>query len=241
MNPTLLLIHAFPLDSSMWSGQTAVFPDSIAPDLPGFGSAPAGGEVMTMRDAAQRCVTTMDTVGCQKAIICGLSMGGYVAFEIWRSHPDRVAGFVFANTKAEADDEAGVEKRTALARRLMEEGSGFLVEAPPPLLSSGAGEELSTVVRNTIAAQPAAAIAAASLGMAQRPDSTADLARISVPVLVINSTGDALIPAEATARIAEGIPNASLVTIEGAGHLSNMEAPGAFNDALREFLSRPEF
>jgi pimeloyl-ACP methyl ester carboxylesterase len=241
MNDGLLFIHAFPLDSSMWTEQGAVFPDAITPDLPGFGSAPASGDVMTMHEAAKRCVAAMDAVGVERAIICGLSMGGYVAFEMWRSYRNRVSGLIFANTRAEADDQIGVEKRLALAGRLRDEGSGFLVDAPPPLLSDTAEDSLRERVRNMIAAQPSASIAAASEGMARRPDSTPDLPGISVPVLVVNSTGDALIPAEATARIAEGIPDASLVTIEGAGHLSNLEAPEHFNDALREFASRPEF
>jgi pimeloyl-ACP methyl ester carboxylesterase len=241
MNTGLLFVHAFPLDSSMWTEQAAAFPSAIIPDLPGFGSAPASGAVMTMLQAAERCVTAMDTVGCETAIVCGLSMGGYVAFEMWRSFGDRVAGLVFANTRAEADDDAAIEKRLALAQRLNDEGSGFLVDAPPPLLSGAAGTWEHERVRSMIAAQPAESIAAASIGMTHRPDSTPDLPAITVPVLVINSTGDALIPGDATARIAAGIPNASLVTIEGAGHLSNLEAPAHFNHALRDFLSRLGF
>lgn len=241
MSVGLLLVHAFPLDSSMWADQVAAFRGAIAPDLPGFGSAPASGDVMTMSVAAERCVAAMDAAGCQQAVVCGLSMGGYVAFEIWRSCRSRVAGLVFANTKAEADDEAGVEKRLALAARLRDEGSGFLVEAPPPLLSAAADVDLTERVRHIIAAQAADAIAAASVGMANRPDSMPDLPTITVPVLVITSSGDALIPPEATARIAGGIPNASLDTIEGAGHLSNLEAPERFNALLQGFLSRPDF
>lgn len=241
MSVGLLLVHAFPLDSSMWGDQVATFPGAIAPDLPGFGSAPASGDVMTMSAAAERCIGAMDAAGCEKAVVCGLSMGGYVAFEVWRTYRDRVVGLVFANTRAEADDEAGVEKRLALAKRLNDEGSGFLVEAPPPLLSAAASGDLTERVRSIIAAQSAGAIAAASAGMANRPDSTPDLPAISVPVLVITSSGDALIPPEATARIAEAIPDASLATIEGAGHLSNLEAPERFNALLQGFLSRPDF
>src|SRR5439155_13786786 len=149
------------------------------------------------------------------------SMGGYVALELWRSARDRVAGFVFANTRAGADDEAGVERRRALAGRLRAEGNGFLVEQPPPLLSAGASEELWDRVKGIIAAQPAESIAAASLGMAERPDSTPDLAGIDVPTLVITSTGDTLIPADATRPMAEAIPAASLEVLDRRGHRSN--------------------
>src|SRR5206468_9994472 len=111
-----------------------------------------------------------DAMAMDRMVVCGLSMGGYVALEIWRRHPDRVLGMVLANTRAGADDEAGKERRRALAERLNTEGNGFLVESPPPLLSASAPEPLWARVRAIIAAQPAAAVASASLGMAERPD-----------------------------------------------------------------------
>jgi pimeloyl-ACP methyl ester carboxylesterase len=165
-------------------------------------------------------------------------MGGYVALALWRRYRSRVAGLVLANTRAGADDEAGKERRRALADRLHTEGVGFLVDAPPPLLSPGASEDLWVWVKRIIGAQPAGAIAAASLGMAERPDSTGDLAGIDVPALVVTSTGDALIPPEATTPMGDQIPGARLEVIEGAGHLSNLEAPDEFNRLLREHLAR---
>jgi len=237
----LLLVHAFPLDASMWEPQVSSLRDRatvVAPHLPGFGGTPPAGDVMTMDAAARRCVEALDQAGLERGVVCGLSMGGYVALELWRSARDRVAGFVFANTRAGADDEAGVERRRALAGRLRAEGNGFLVEQPPPLLSAGASEELWDRVKGIIAAQPAESIAAASLGMAERPDSTPDLAGIDVPTLVITSTGDTLIPADATRPMAEAIPGASLEVLDGPGHLSNLEAPEEFNRLLEEHFQR---
>jgi len=233
----LLLVHAFPLDASMWEPQVPLLRDRVtvvAPHLPGFGGTPPAGDVMTMAVAARRCVDALDESGLDRAVVCGLSMGGYVALELWRSARDRIAGFVFANTRAGADDEAGAERRRALAGRLRAEGNGFLVEQPPPLLSAGASEELWDRVKGIIAAQPAEAIAAASLGMADRPDSNRDLAGIDVPTLVITSTGDALIPPEATTPMADQIPGGLLEVIEGVGHLSNLEAPDRFTELLLE-------
>src|SRR6185312_3585619 len=149
-------------------------------------------------------------------VVCGLSMGGYVALALWRQHPELVAGLVFANTKASADDEAARERRRQLAARLLAEGNGFLADNPPPLLSPEAPGELMTLVKNIIAAQPAGAIAAASLGMADRPDSTPDLGTIDVPTLVITAAHDTLIPPEATKPLADGIANSSYEVIEGA-------------------------
>src|SRR5919204_3598810 len=107
-----------------------------------------------------------------------------------------VAGFVFANTRATPDDEAGKERRRALAQRLRTEGGEFLVKEPGPLLSDQADDEQWERVRTIVAAQSPDAIAAAALGMAERPDSTGDLAGIDVPAMVITSTGDTLIPPE---------------------------------------------
>jgi pimeloyl-ACP methyl ester carboxylesterase len=118
------------------------------------------------------------------------------------------------------------------------EGNGFLVASPPPLLSEDAPASLQDRVRALIADQPADAIAAAALGMAERPDRTGELAAITVPTLVVTSEGDRLIPPAMTTPMAEQIPGADLVVIPGAGHLSNLEAPGAFDEALAAHLDR---
>jgi 3-oxoadipate enol-lactonase len=237
----LLLVHAFPVDAEMWEPQIAALAGDVmvvAARLPGFGGAPGVGPVLTMQAAADRCLLEMDAAGLQAAVVCGLSMGGYVAFELWRRARGRVAGLVLANTRAGADTAEGAAGRRALAERLDAEGNAFLVDAPPPLLSADAPEDLWARVRGWIAAQPASSIAAAARGMAERPDSTPDLAGIDVPTLVIASTGDTLIPHQVTAPMAEQIPNADLVTLEGAGHLSNLEDPQGFSDALRRHLDR---
>jgi 3-oxoadipate enol-lactonase len=239
MTDGLVLLHAFPLDATMWDPQLAAlgadFP-VIASNAPGFGGSPLGNPVMEMDAAADRASDEAAAAGLDRVVVVGLSMGGYVALAFWRRYRERVLGLVLANTRAGADDDAGKERRRALADRLRAEGNGFMVESPPPLLSSAAPAGLWDQVKATIRAQPAEAIAAASAGMAERPDSTPDLAGIDVPTLVITSTGDTLIPPEATTPMAEQIPGARLEVIEGAGHLSNLEAPDRFNELLREHL-----
>jgi 3-oxoadipate enol-lactonase len=207
--------------------------------LPGFGGTEGTGrDAMTMEHAAERCIEMLNGKGVERAVACGLSMGGYVALELWRRHPDRVAGLVLANTRAGADDDAGRERRRALAERLRGEGNGFLVETPPPLLSEGAADDLWATVKGWIADQSAEAIAAASLGMAERPDSTPDLPAITVPTLVISSSGDTLIPPDATRPMGDELPDARYEEIEDAGHLSNLEAPETFDDLLEGHLKR---
>ena len=241
MTEGVLLIHAFPLDARMWEEQVEAFaPETpvVAPHLPGFGGTAATGRVMSMGAAADRCLQAADAAGIDRMVVCGLSMGGYVAFELWRMARGRIAGLVLANTRAEHDTPEAAEGRRALADRLDLEGSGFLVASPPPLLGDEASDDLRSAVQDLIADQPAAAIAAAARGMAERKDSGPDLGAIDVPTLVITSDGDTLIQAEVTAPMAERIPGADLVTLRGVGHLSNLEAPGAFDGALRDFLPR---
>jgi pimeloyl-ACP methyl ester carboxylesterase len=239
MTTGLLLIHAFPLDAGMWEPQLtslgARLP-TVAPHLPGFGGT-EGPEVLTMALAAGHCAEALDEAGVDTAIVCGLSMGGYVAFEFWRAARPRVAAMVLANTRAEPDPPEGAAGRRTLAERLRKEGHRFLVEEPPPLLAEDAPAESLALVKAMIDRQTPDAIAAAALGMAERPDSVPDLPGIDVPTLVITGTGDRLIPPDVTAGIAGRVPGAELLRIEGAGHLSNLEAPEAFNTALDGVLN----
>jgi 3-oxoadipate enol-lactonase len=238
---TLLLIHAFPVDARMWDQQVADLSEEhqvLAPSLPGFGGSPPAGDVLTMDVAADAVAGELDRAGAQRAVVAGLSMGGYVAFSLWRRHRDRVAGLLLANTKAEPDDEAGKERRRGVAQTARQEGSAGIADAAPPLLSEGADPALWDRVKEMIRRQPGESIAAASLGMADRPDSRPILPEIDVPTTVLTSSGDTLIPPEVTAPMAEAISNADLVTLQNAGHLSNLEDPTGFTDALRSLVAR---
>jgi len=236
----LLMLHAFPLDSSMWNAQTEGLSGDIpvvTVDLPGFGGAPLADPEGWMDEAADRADAALGGTGIDRVVVCGLSMGGYVALAYARRHRDKVAGLILANTRADGDDEAAQERRKGLATRLREEGN-FLADSPPPLLSDTASAELRAQVSEIIRRQEPEAVARASLAMAQRADSRGDLAGIDVPTLVITSSADALISPDLSKEMAEAIPGAELETIEGVGHLSNLESPEAFNGLVREFIGR---
>jgi 3-oxoadipate enol-lactonase len=223
----------------MWEPQLAALPEGLpvaAPNLPGFGGSEPAGDVLTMALAAERALAAMGERGIDRAVVCALSMGGYVAFEVWRRARDRVLGFVLANTRAVADSSEAAAGRRALAERLRSEGNVLMAE-PPALLSDHAPEELRTRVHGWIAEQPPEAIAAALLGMAERPDSTPDLATIDVPTLVLTSTEDRMIAPQISAEMAGLIPRGRLETIEGVGHLSNLEGAEAFDAALVDHLA----
>jgi 3-oxoadipate enol-lactonase len=235
MTDGLVLIHAFPLDARMWEGQR-LGSHTIAPDLPGFGMAPSAGATMTMAAAAARCLEAADAAGIDRFVLCGLSMGGYVAFELWRSARDRIVGLVLANTRAGADTPDAAQGRRDLAARLRADGN-VLAVTPPPLLAADAPEELQERVRGWIGDQSAEAIAAAAEGMAARVDSTSDLPGIDVPTQVITGDGDRLIPPETSAAMADAIPGARLEILPGVGHLTNVEAPVRFTELLRAHVA----
>src|SRR5690606_34996104 len=124
----LLMLHAFPLDSDMWDDQVgSLSVPVVAPDLPGFGQAPQVPPEGWMDEAADRADASLGGTGIDRVVVCGLSMGGYVALSYVRRHRDKVAGIVLANTRADADDEAARERRQGLADRLRSEGN-FLAD-----------------------------------------------------------------------------------------------------------------
>ena len=237
----VVFIHAFPLDASMWEAEVAELlgeATALAPHLPGFGGTHLPPDILSVEVMADHVAAEMDRNGIARAVICGCSLGGYAAFEMWRRHRDRVAGLCLVDTRAEADDDAGRERRRQVAELVRERGSEAIAEDPPPLLSGDAPEALRASIRETIRAQPAEAIARASLGMGARPDSTPILGQISVPTTVIVGSADTLTPPPLSEAMARAIPGAELAVLEGAGHLSNLEEPGGFLDALRGLLAR---
>jgi 3-oxoadipate enol-lactonase len=238
---TLLLVHAWPVDASMWEAQVEALGgevDVLAPSLPGFGGTPAAGDVMTMDAAADFLAGELDQAGAGRAVVCGLSIGGYVAFSLWRRHRRRIAGLALADTRAEPDDEAGKERRRAVAETARAQGSAPIAENPPALLSEGADPALWNRVKEMIRRQPGEAIAAAALGMGQRPDSRPVLSEIDVPAAIIVGSADTLTPPPMSEAMAGAIKDAQLTVLEGAGHLSNLEDPDGFTAALRALIDR---
>ena len=236
----VVFLHAFPLNSGMWALQRDVLGDRpvLTPDFPGFGGRPV--DAPDLDRFAFTVLDHMDVAGIPKAVVVGLSMGGYVALRLHALRPDRVAGMVLADTKAGSDDEAGKAKRTDQAARVRQEGTEGLVEdLLPALLGETTREERPDVVKTVremaVKADPEG-VARALEAMRERPDSTLGLGRIQVPVLALVGEEDTLTPETEAEKIATGVPDGRLVVIPAAGHLSNLESPEAFNDALLSFL-----
>jgi len=249
----LLLLHAFPLSRRMWQPQLAGLADScrlLAPDLPGFGGSPPwpaaaddAAAACRMEDMAAAAVARLDEAGVAAAVVCGLSMGGYVALALYETFRERVRGLVLADTRAAADDEAGRGRRLESARAVESGGPPALAALASSLVprliaprTRTARPELVAWLHGEIAAAPPAGVAAAQRGMAERPDRTHLLPRIAVPTLVVVGEEDEITPPAESVVLRDRIPGARLVTVAGAGHLSSLEQPEAWNAALREFL-----
>ena len=240
---SLLLVHGFPLDRTLWTAQVQGLADVarvIAPDLRGFGeSDPPSGEV-TMDTYADDLSGLLDALGVKNAVVCGLSMGGYIAFAFYRRHAHRVRGLVLADTKAGPDSPEGKRGRDdniALART---QGAGAVGDKMMPKMitpkTAAERADVASAARAMMARQSVAAVVSALEAMRDRPDSTPTLAQITVPTLVITGADDQLIPVKEAEAMRDAIRDARLVTIPGAAHLSNFEQPDAFNAAVREFL-----
>lgn len=242
----LVLLHAFPLYSAMWAPQLACLSSGrrvIAPDLKGFGASDAPDELShhTMIGYAEELAALLDALGVGRVVLGGLSMGGYVAFAFLRRHADRVTGLILADTRAAADTTEVFDRRTDQQDQVATEGTTALVEVLlGGLLCDNTKAyrlELVEQVRRLMA-NPAAGYIAALEAMKHRPDATAELAAIGVPVLVLVGEHDALSPPAVARAMAGAIPDAQLAVLPNAGHLSNLEAPDEFNAAVAEFLER---
>jgi pimeloyl-ACP methyl ester carboxylesterase len=239
----LLLIHAFPLDRTLWRSQIAGLQHTyrvIAPDLRGFGnSSETDGEAVSMEQYAADMKALLDSLNAPQAVVGGISMGGYVALALYAQYPDRVKALILANTRATPDSVEGKQARLDNARKVGEMGPRFLIEdMAPKMLGPSARSDLAITVRSIMAKQRAAGIMSALRGMAARPDRTSVLRFATVPILIITGSADTLIPPGDSEAMHALIPDSTCVNIPDAGHLSNVDKSDAFNDAVRAFRSK---
>jgi pimeloyl-ACP methyl ester carboxylesterase len=242
---TLVLLHAFPLAAEMWQPQLDAVPAGwrfVAPDLRGFGQSAIGDDPVpaSMDGHARDVVALLDHAGVDRAVIAGLSMGGYVAFALLRLAPERVAGLVLADTRAEADDDAARANRDSMAGALAAGGPAAVFDRMLPGLfgetTRASRPEVMRRVREIALAQPVEGVRRAIQSLKSRPDSTPLLAGISCPALAVVGDEDAMTNVDSVRCMHDRIPGAELAVIEGAGHLSNLEQPEAFSAALTGFL-----
>jgi len=184
----------------------------------------------------------LDTLEVSEPVVyCGLSMGGYIAWQFWRRHAPRLKAMILCDTRAAADTPEAAANRQTLADRVLREGPSAVVETMMPRLLSAPTvqhrPEVAQALQAIMMGNDPEGIAAASRGMAQRPDMTPHLGQIRCPVLLVVGALDVISPPDEMRSIAAAIPGARLVEIADSGHMSPMEKPAEVTMAMSEFLA----
>jgi pimeloyl-ACP methyl ester carboxylesterase len=245
-DPVLVLLHAFPLTSEIYAQQRDRLSEGtllLTPDFRGFGQRPPGEDPPSLDVLADDVARQLDEHGVDRAVVGGTSMGGYVAIAFARRHPQRLAGLLLANTKADADSPEAAANRRRIAVRVEHERSVEVLhdEVEPKLLGTTTRSDRPDIVAQVhalVAAATPASVAWAQRAMAERPDSYASLAACQAPALVIVGDEDELMPPDAGPAMVDALPAAELVRLPKAGHLACLESPAAWADAARSLLTR---
>lgn len=245
IGPTILFVHGFPLDHSMWVEQIAEFSKNyrvIVPDLRGFGGTDGALYSVSMEQFADDLADLLDALQVEgKVMFCGLSMGGYIAWQFALRHSDRLERLIQCDTRAAADTPEVAANRLKMADIALREGPEPVAWAMMPKLFAAQTVEkqpqIVEGVRKVVMASTPVAIAAGYRGMAVRPDVTSLLPSIRVPTLVIVGEHDAITPATEMKSVAESLPNAKYVLVKDAGHMAPLEKPREVNVAIHEFLA----
>ena len=239
----VVLIHGYPFNRSLWNEQVEALSSSyrvITPDLRGFGETDSSQETATMTRMAQDVAELMDQLDISRAVIGGLSMGGYVTLAFYKLFASRVRALILADTRAQADTAEAKQTRAQQAEKALSEGMAGIADAMlPKLLTPETVSKHPDIVKRVrdmmLKTKPEGA-AAALRGMAERDDQTDLLSQISSPTLILVGAEDAITPVADGEKMHRGITGSRLVVLENAGHVSNLERTEQFNKALLDFL-----
>jgi 3-oxoadipate enol-lactonase len=237
--PAVLLIHAFPLNHTMWEQQLPVLSTHfrvIAPDIRGFGESqpPLAWTMDDMADDLNELLGKLDVADCD---VAGVSMGGYIALQFWSKYPQRVRKLVLANTRARADTETEISARNGMIAAIEQHGTATLPDRMlPRLLQPNPSLHVLRKVRKMIESADPSAAAYAVMAMRDRPDFSSVLHRMKCPAMVVAGENDMIIQRPDSRALADAIPGAQFVQVANSGHLSNLENPEEFNRALLDFL-----
>lgn len=240
----IVFLHSFGHNKAMWCPQLTHYLERgyrvVAPDMPGHGDSTFDPRHHTVDRIAQSYIELGDSLGLKRAIVVGISMGGYIALRIWARRPDLVAALVLSNTKAQADSAEIVARRRAQIASLRQHGlAEFVRTGAPKRLSPKTLErrpwvlDAITMMNLTVSADVNAATLEA---MAVREDDTAVLGTIDVPTLITTGSDDAFIPAASAGLLKDGIRHSQLHVIQDTGHVSSLENPTEYNRVLDRFL-----
>lgn len=239
----IIFLHGFPFDHSLWNDQLNALPfRNIAYDIRGFGKSDVGDGIYTIELFVDDLFQLMDALQIPKAIICGISMGGYIALRAAQRNPERILGGIFCNTRAGADNNQGKLNRAENIAVVKKEGVSYYVEKSySNLFSDNSKKKYPEVVNNLkkiMADTKPLAICGGLLAMAGRLDTTEGLKDMEFPCLLIGGKEDTVIPKEGLEAMHEKLPNSELYLIEGVAHLSNLENANEFNSIVTNWVNK---
>ena len=245
----ILFLHSFGHNKNLWFPQLTHFLDKgfrvLAPDMPGHGDSSYDPARHGVDQMAQCYIELLDCLEIKKAILVGISMGGYIALRMWARRPDLIAAMVLSNTKAEKDSDEIVARRRAQIENITSNGLEYFVTTGAPKRLSPVTLQRRPWVLDTIKllnlTVPAAVNAATLEAMAQKEDDTKVLPTIDVPVLVTSGSDDTFIPKQSPGNLHRGIKGSRFHEIAGTGHVSSLEAPTEYNRIMEEFLQAAGF
>ncbi len=232
----LVLIHGYPLDSSIWGDVVPLLEthfDLILPDLRGLGHSQATESAYTMDDLAADLAGLLDHLQIESAFVAGHSMGGYASLAFAQAYPSRVRGLALVASQAAADSPERKAGRYSTVQQVIEHGVAPVVDAMTSKFT--ADPRLQVFARGLMEKQAAAGVIGSLKAMAERQDTLVMLAKASFPLTLIHGDADALIPLERAREIKSTVPRARLVELAGIGHLPMMEDPQATAAALMQF------
>ncbi len=240
----VLFVHGFPFDRTMWRHQLAALSryKRIAPDLRGAGGSTTSlaADGYSLARYADDLVAVLDACGCDAATVCGLSLGGYVVFELLRRHPERVRAIILADTRPDADSAEVKRSRRELAVVAERDGpEGVIERLLPRLLGSatrGTQPEVVEQVRDMARRWSVPALLGALRVLGDRPDSQETLRSLRVPALVVVGSEDEIAPPSVAEAMAKLIPRSQFHVVPAAGHLAPLEQPLATSRVLSDFL-----
>jgi 3-oxoadipate enol-lactonase len=243
--PPLLFVHGFPLNHHMWQAQIDWFQNQftvIAPDLRGFGGSEITQGTVGMQQHADDLNALLDALKIEEPVIfCGLSMGGYIAWEFWNFYSQRLRAFILCDTRSGSDSEEGIATRLKMVDLVLKHGPESIASSMIPNLISEASQidspYLTKRLMDMIESTDRQGIAASQRGMAERIDYSNRLTEIRIPTLLIVGNEDRLTPLDVMESMSSQLPNAEYYEVPNAGHMAPMEDPIFVNQAMEAFLA----
>jgi 3-oxoadipate enol-lactonase len=242
--PVIILIHGFPFNKSMWNKQVDMLIETyrvIAYDIRGHGNSVAGTEDFSIELFVDDLLSLMNSLKIETAMLCGLSMGGYIALNAIQNFPKRFNALILCDTNCTADSPEAKEKRMMTIEGIEKYGIEYYANKSLENLFASesfvTNKEKIAVVKAMIMGTSVQSLSRTLFALARRKETCANLHRISIPVLILVGKEDKITPPEAAQQMQKNIKGSILNIIEHAGHLSNIENSFEFNSQLRKFIS----